>query len=420
MIESKNLCGMRYLKSEYFDKKELLLARSLWCNVLKHELEKWNNERNVKFFPRFNRLKLEMFLKIFQVASRIYSSSTKNRKIMLIGEISNNDFLFMSQPYNLVISDARLLLNSLTKLIFTPNVSLNPIYSCYTDLYSGIINDNEDLLQQGLDKLKSIFNHVNPDLIVLHDDIFPLNRSITLVARELDIPTVEIQHGIYMSHNPPKGREVDYVFVWGKYFKDMYVKNKIKVANQIKILGYPYQIKKYNNHDREKKLVIYLGQNFEVINKDLISNKIKTIQKLKEICDKLNFDFVYRPHPGDNLDLLKSEFKDVDFTPTGETLQETIERGDIFISFNSTTLIEANLHSKLSIQLKNYGLPTDDFEKLGACSKSVETFEELEEYLKEIINGELSSFYRPVKESYLKIPSPDPGKRFLELIEEII
>ncbi len=98
------------------------------------------------------------------------------------------------------------------------------------------------------------------------------------------------------------------------------------------------------------------------------------------MCDKLDFDFIYRPHPGDDLNSLKSELKTVNFTPKGETLQRTLENGDIFISFNSTTLIEANLGSKLSIQFKSYDMPTDDLEKIGACSKSIETSDELEKF----------------------------------------
>ena len=250
--------------------------------------------------------------------------------------------------------------------------------------------------------------------------IFPINRAIVLVAHELNIPTIEIQHGIYMSNNLPKGREVDYTFVWGEYFKDMYVKNSIKSLDQIRILGYPYEIKRFDSDVKERKLVTYLGQNFEVINKDLLSDKISTLNEIKNICDRLDFDFIYRPHPGDDINLLKTEIKTVNFTPNGETLDRTLENGDIFISFNSTTLIEANLGSKLSIQYKSYDMPTDDLEKIGACSKTIETSDELENFLRNIKNHDLSTFYKPVDDGFIKVPYPDPSKRFLELIEDIV
>lgn len=423
MTETNDLLRMRYLKGEYFrgGEKDCLLTRSIWFKALEEELELWDDEKYMNLFPKFSRLKREIFFNALKLGSKIYHSrfSPKNKKIMWIGQISNKDFLFKSQPYNLVISDIRLSRNKIFQLLFTPNISLYPIYKCYTDLFSGIINDDENLLQKGLDKLKDIFKRVNPDLIVLDNDIFPPNQAIVLIARELCIPTVEIQHGVYVDNITPTGRDVDYVFVWGQRFKDLYVRNKIKKADQVKIMGYPYQIDAYDNLNKEKKLIIYLGQNYEVYYESLLYNKIETIKKIQIICDKLNFDFVYRPHPGDYLDLLKSEIKDVNFTPPRETLQETFEKGDIFISFDSTALIEASLHSKLGVQLKNYNILTDDFEKVGACSKSVETFEELESYLEQIKNEDLFSFYLPVKESYMEVPQ-DPGRRFLELIKEII
>jgi hypothetical protein len=422
MNEFNNLLKMRYLKSDYFrDEKDRLNYSSVWFQVLNGELKRWNDKKYMNFLPRISRATREIFLKTLKLSSNLYHPiPSLNKKIMYQGYVSNKDFLFKSQPYDLVVTGAHLTLNAIFRFIFTRNISLYPVYPSYVDLYSGIVYDDKNLLREGLHVLEDILNHIQPDLIVLENDVYPFNRAVVLVAKKMNIPTVEIQHGIYMSDFLPTGREVDYVFVWGQYFKDIYLKNKIKRPDQLKILGYPFPINKYGSINKGKKLVTYFGQNFELYDKELFSIKIETIRNLKKICDNLNFDFIYRPHPGDNLGLLKPMLENINFTPSKETLQETIKKGDIFISFNSTTLIEANLHSKLSIQLKSYDMPTEDLENLGACSKSVETFEELNEYLKQIKNGGLSSFYRPVKKSYIKIPSPDPGRRFLKLIEDII
>lgn len=423
MIESSSLLGINYLKNEYFreGEEERQRTRSLWLNILKKELNIWDYNRTVH--PIFSKLKHWMYYKIPKLTCKLFNHfSTKKGKIMWIGAIGDKwDFLFKSQPYNLVVTDVHPSLSSFFQLIFTSNLSLCPIYSSYTDTFNGILNYDEKRLQKGLDILKNIFNHINPDVIVLNDDALPIHRAIVLVARELGIPTVEIQHGIYVGKFVTTGREADYLFVFGRHFKDFYVKNKIKDPKHIKILGYPYRIRKKDicNDNKEKKLVIYLGQNYDVYNKDLISNKIETIKNIQKICKKLGFDFVYRPHPSDDMNIMKSKLKDVTFTPDGETLSKSFENGDIFISFDSTALVEATLNSKVAIQFKNYDILTDNFEEIGACSKSVETFEKLEIYLEQIKNGELSSFYRPVKKDYMEIPL-DPGIRFLELIEKII
>ncbi len=41
-------------------------------------------------------------------------------------------------------------------------------------------------------------------------------------------------------------------------------------------------------------------------------------------------------------------------------------------------------------------------------------------FLKNIKNHDLSTFYKPVDEGFIKVPHPDPSKRFLELIEDIL
>ena len=109
------------------------------------------------------------------------------------------------------------------------------------------------------------------------------------------------------------------------------------------------------------------------------------------------------------------------FSPRNETLERSSAQGYIFISFNSTTLVEIALRGKLCIQLRNYPLPTDNFEDLGICPRSFGSTEEVEGYLREIgETGDLKQFYKPVNSEYIEIPQPNPGTAFLKLIREII
>ncbi|MDI6723949.1 MAG: hypothetical protein QMD61_04830 [Methanobacterium sp.] len=416
MVDGTNLIGLRYARDEYFrgGEEECYNNRSVWINTLKNELYLLNKSKTNWYYKLKN-----VFLKSIKMFSKIYP--VKPRKKIWIGPLFERySSAFNQLPYNFIVSHINPSIGSLLKLC-TSNIVFNPIPdSCYINLYKGIIEGDKNILQLGMDELEEMLKILNLDLIIIHNDLVPINQAIILVARKLGIPTAEIQHGTYQSDYLPNGRYVDYLFVWGEYFKNIYVENRIIKPSNVKILGYPFQIKKYDNPNNVKKIVIFLGQNLEVFNKDLIYNKVETVINIQKICESLNFDFFYRPHPGDNLKLLKSELKDIKFTPTGETLDETLKKGDVFISFNSTTLIEANLYHKLGIQLKSYDLPTDNFEDIGACSKTVNTFEELEEYLRQIKQEGISSLYKPVKTSYMEIPYPDLKTRFYELIEEII
>ena len=164
-MKRSDLLGIKYLKSKYFrgGEKDCLFTRNLWLKTLKRELKIWDYKETKH--PLLIKLKHEMYFKTPRFGSKIfqYSSSTR-KKIMWIGAIGNkSEFLFRSQPYDLVVSDMYPSLNSFLQLIFTPNLSLYSIYNSYTNIYNGIINCNEDHLQKGLNKLKDIFNHIKPD-----------------------------------------------------------------------------------------------------------------------------------------------------------------------------------------------------------------------------------------------------------------
>jgi len=302
------------------------------------------------------------------------------------------------------------------------NVFYLPIFGILEALYSGILGDDDDRMNQGIEKLRRVFKEVNPGVIVLGKDNMPVGRAIVLVARQLGIPTVEIQHGIYQSNSPLNtGRYVDYVFVWGEYFKQLYLKQNLRAEATIKVLGYPYELQSLpQGHKKQRLNVYYLGQNVEMYNSQLLESKLETIEALDKMCKKLGFAFTYRPHPGDSRASLREKLPDVKFSPKSETLEKSSMQGDIFISFSSTSLVEIALRGKLCIQLRNYRLSTDNFEDLGICPRSFDSIDEVAGYLKDIgETGDLNQFYRPVSSKYIEIPQPNSGTAFVKLIKGI-
>lgn len=299
-------------------------------------------------------------------------------------------------------------------------------YNTLKDIEMGEIEDNEDInhwstqIDKEISKIRKIIKQLSPTAIVFSGDSSLQDRAIILAAKEESVPTINLQEGIYQSQVPIiHGRAADYVFVWGRFFKSLYLKQKIRSSRTIKILGYPHKLKPLPTNPKEPRLTIYyLGQNFEIYDKKLLEPKLETIKELNKICKDFDIDFIYRPHPRDPKSLLENSLPNVEFA-VNETLNDSFKRGDVFVSFNSTTLIEAALHNKLGIQLKNYPLPTDDFEKMGVC-KSFNNVEELKPYLKVIAESkDLEKFGKGVDQEYIKIPDPDPSTRFLELIDEV-
>lgn len=294
------------------------------------------------------------------------------------------------------------------------------LYDIYKVLYKGVLDYDNDLLIKSYQKLESTVKKINPKLIVLNHDFTTDVKLMALVASELGVPTVEIQHGMYSGKDRVlSGNNVDYVFVWGKYFQDFYLTSPTVKDRQIRIIGYPYSVIQ-GGHDDYHKKVVYLGQPLEMYGDSCLDRKKEIIQELNDICEDLGFELVYRKHLNEDLDWLKLNMPGVKFTVEGETLEETIKHNDIFISFNSTALIESALNSKMSVQLINYDIPTDDFEELGIC-RSFTSLKELKEFLKELkTHDDLKRHYTPVDPDYIEIPSPNPGAKFVELIKDIV
>ena len=288
----------------------------------------------------------------------------------------------------------------------------------------------QKIIKNYMDFVKKLLIKSSPDIIVLRTDSFPADRMLIMVAKELGIPTINIQDGIYQSNlSLIHGRAADYVFVWGNHFRDLYIKQDIKSGNKIKVLGYPYEVMQdssshlsFNpNIGTRNFIVYYFGQNFEAYNKDLLDIKVETINSLNELCESLCLKFIYRPHPGDDLTLLRKKTFNVEFTPKNETLEESINKGDIFVSFNSTALVEASLRSKLTIQLMNYPVDSDNFEIMGVATKSFVKIDDIKSYFESLSNtGNISKFYKSFNKEYIEIPPHGPGHRFSELINEII
>lgn len=321
----------------------------------------------------------------------------------------------ISQEYNLTIMAKTPLSITYALKNRLDYISLHEIYK---DLYQGIINDREDQLKRSFENLKTILLYFKPQFLLVNHDVHPEDRLMVLAAKELEIPTIEIQHGIYSSSNPiVTGKEVDFVFVWGKFFKDIYIKQKIKEHNQIQILGYPRSLIKLKKSNNIKlRTLVYIGQPFERTRDELFEVKVDTIKQLQHICGKMGLKFSYRPHPSDNVNELKKKLHNIKFISKREALTKTFLNNEIFISFNSTALIEAALNSRLCIQLKNFDLKTDDFEKLGIC-KSYDNIEDLEKEIRSIIKSNYFDNLKPVHENYIMVPAEGPGKKFLDLIK---
>ena len=281
---------------------------------------------------------------------------------------------------------------------------------------------DESRLRDLVSQLTLRLEKLAPRCVVLAGDFLPIDRAMVRAAKNNGIPSIIIQHGTFQSAEVfPEGKYADHILVWGQFFKEMYMTKTGKLAGAVHILGYPHPIKPENYRDSKKRIAVYyLGQNFEKYDKSLLAIKLETLKDLNKVCQRLDMEFIYRPHPGDDIKLLRAGLPEIRFSPENETLSEGIEKGDVFISFNSTALIGAGIRSKITLQLFNYPVTSDNYEKIGACSRTFDNIGQVENYLETIsknpqsIDKEKRGVSRYYAESGLY-----PEQRFLKILKDI-
>jgi hypothetical protein len=133
-------------------------------------------------------------------------------------------------------------------------------------------------------------------------------EALIAAAKELFIPTVEIQHGTisryHMAYSFPNGNSKhffsDYFFTFGNFWKSV---AKFPIDhNRIKTFGYPYlshSLKKYTNNTK-KNLIVFISQGS--IGKELS----KFALKLRKIIPP-HIEIIYKLHPGE-YDRWKKEY----------------------------------------------------------------------------------------------------------------
>ncbi len=269
-------------------------------------------------------------------------------------------------------------------------------------------------------RVRKKLGKARPDYVVLWNDSLPLARAIVLACRKMGILTINIQDGIYTDAGLMHGDAADLVLVWGHYFRDMYLESGRRRPEEVRVLGYPYRLKSRRSGPRNATPVVYyLGQNVEAFREELLEAKVETIRALHEACNRVGFRFLYRPHPRVNKSVVRQHLPKLPWSPAREKLSEALRKGDVFVSFSSTSLVEAALRGKLAIQLRNFDFPTSNFERLGAVARSFKTISELDEFLQDLARDPQVIESPPGVDSRYIDAREDPGDRFLRVLKEV-
>ena len=367
---------------------------------------------------------LKFFLFFLNLIYKIKLSNDKKNKqgiYFYADPLIYSEIVFeLSKKYNLFFNNP---LRVDKKIRFNKNIYYFPFVNQARALKNGFLNEKDNEILKSIDQIRSTLTKIKPKIIVLNDNTLPINRAIIQVAKELGIQTIEIQHAAYpIKAKLLPGLGTDFVYVWGEYYKKTYEQQKIRDDNSIKILGYPFKTNFNNEFLPNKKLTLYyFAQGFHLQDIKNLDRLLENALYLKNLSNTLNITFKCKLHPHSPQVLLDKVLPHIECNPLEQTMENAINDGDIFISFNSTALIEAALQGKKCFQLMNLPVESDNFEELGICK----TFLDLNE-----LNAHLTNLFKldrnkilskriSINDKYIKIFRCGPGIRFTNLIQEI-
>jgi len=258
-----------------------------------------------------------------------------------------------------------------------------------------------------LDSVIRVVRETFPDCIVTENDTTYKEKMLVMVAKEFDIPTVVIQHGVANFHKDSDEAvhglyplTADIFFAFGKTIKDWFVHMDVD-PNRIVITGaarfdsyYNYMRKVGSSSKLNKTVLIILQDNWfreGAVNTHIgLCKYYNYISKFIALAGRNpGLQFIVRPHHSNHLwtEIFRKELDSLDNLAISckDKLEDVFKRVDLTISYDSTVLLESLVHRIPVITLdmgehKSYSL----LWRYG-LAKQASTFEEVEMELKKLI-----------------------------------
>ena len=103
--------------------------------------------------------------------------------------------------------------------------------------------------------------------------------------------------------------------------------------------------------------VCFLGQPWYKYSEDIGKKYLKITCNIFEIVRKQGVKIFYKPHPWEDMSVYSPIFEEY----LSISLHECFEQCDVFVSFTSTALLQAEYAGRISVQIKDSIFNCDDF-----------------------------------------------------------
>ena len=157
--------------------------------------------------------------------------------------------------------------------------------------------------------VRRLLEKINPKVIVEMDGYSHSRMVFNEIAKELNIVTIELQHGIlgkgHPAYNYPKKKQYDFVpdkiFLFSKYWKDAC--DFPQYEENIIVTGFPYMDrskKKYLDIKKEENDLSIIVISQPIFSEKLLPHIVKLIELFEE--SEVNYNLIYKLHPKESLD----------------------------------------------------------------------------------------------------------------------
>jgi len=310
--------------------------------------------------------------------------------------------------------------NSLSKYKILRKYNSAGIYSAHNWVKlvdKSFFTRNMKYAKEALDKVCQYLSDNSISIVLLGNDKLFLEKLILLAAKSINIPVVIIQHGVYTSDSFNKLKtacSADYFWAWSKYIKELYINIMCKEEDNVKVIGYPFNL--YKKQTKDKNNVLFLGNQYADYNKEEGKRYLEIANMVLNICIEKKLNFTYRPHPSEKINEEYGDLKK--YISKYNLLNDDLNANNIIVGDLSSAMVEAGLLGRHVIQIiwsERSKIAKSEL-TYNFTIKVSNNYQEIQKALLECVNNNLEP---ELNEYYIYIDT-NFKKHVHELLEEII
>ena len=259
----------------------------------------------------------------------------------------------------IIIPMEKIILKILIMEKFTSKNIKNELYKKLKEFeYNDFMLKNIDYLSSYISRyissiyfFRNFFKRQKPKILFSISHYSTINKGAIKAANEIGIPTIDVQHGLINKKSPgyidTSGIKEDtpqYLFVYGKYFKDIISENSNLFEKENIIISGNYYLTKYNTSNKKRKIKneeILLITTQPAVDENAYINIIREALKIK-------LKVILKIHPSESKEKYKTILNEFDITIK--------EKENIYELFNISKY-HATVFSTSAVESLVFGVP---------------------------------------------------------------